>query len=696
MDFYFQDHPLEEECDFYFCGEVYIFYSFQDLGFGFGWNNVERELLKEIRSKSRHKIEQRRSITGTLKIEDPYTCRLNNWKISDLCCWTNTSLKEFASSLGISMESKGLLDNYKTQMDVALLSHTKTFLDYGLDDVLVLKEIHKRFITFVNDVLSKTLNFPSKSLFTQETIPYTTGALVSETFERFIYNNAQRDSQCLYYNYVKGVDKENIPSWTLGANSAFYTGSWSISLLKQNHSKREEYLSVYQDLFSSGKLEDVLAKTLEYSENLRKWAYSSPFESLPYSGASIQTLSLGDLRTTSLLNCLVSGGRANNELPSEYKVDYVFDVDLQSCYGSALASLEYPIGLPTIIAFGPNETKMSLRDFLKELGQELIPGLYKITVSGKLTFEQDLLFSKVTSYEKMRETVANFNKKMESEDVDVVHFANDFVLTRRECLNVILTSDILEVLENVCTSQEYSEILGLQVETAIFWKKSNRCKNTREWIRGVLENPGELVYHEKTQSASDSRSRLWYSVPLKDFTGRLVEQRNSIKKESKLVEDLGEKRRLSGLQQILKLFVNTLYGCLASPYFSIGNVVLADNITAKARVNVWMLCKSLNLRQCITDGGIYSPLTNGGIYTPTQVNSFKENKFRKKPGLHSFSDIRRLQKHKSISVGSLKNKDWPTLFEERTVFRLVKNLDEGIGVLDLYKNLKIYKKMNIW
>ena len=53
--------------------------------------------------------------------------------------------------------------------------------------------------------------------------------------------------------------------------------------------------------------------------------------------------------------------------------------------------------------------------------------------------------------------------------------------------------------------------------------------------------------------------------------------------------------------------VNTLYGSLVCRHFAIGNTVVANNITARACLGVWMLAKALGLRQTITDGGIYQP-----------------------------------------------------------------------------------------
>jgi hypothetical protein len=95
-------------------------------------------------------------------------------------------------------------------------------------------------------------------------------------------------------------------------------------------------------------------------------------------------------------------------------------------------------------------------------------------------------------------------------------------------------------------------------------------------------------------------------------------------------------------------------------------VVLADNITARARVNVWLMCKALNLRQSITDGGIYSPVG---------VNFFREGGTVRKPGFNTLSDIRRLQEHRSIVVKPLANIDWQPLFENGRVVDYFSSLD---------------------
>jgi excisionase family DNA binding protein len=43
-----------------------------------------------------------------------------------------------------------------------------------------------------------------------------------------------------------------------------------------------------------------------------------------------------------------------------------------------------------------------------------------------------------------------------------------------------------------------------------------------------------------------------------------------------------------GLDAVLKLLINTLYGVLTSRHFAVGNTVVSNNITARARLGAWM------------------------------------------------------------------------------------------------------------
>jgi hypothetical protein len=256
-----------------------------------------------------------------------------------------------------------------------------------------------------------------------------------------------------------------------------------------------------------------------------------------------------------------------------------------------------------------------------------VPNLYKIVVSGKLSFEQNLLFSKLTTESTLKKDFGQRKFSGLGHD-DKAHLHADLVLLQKEIKNGVITSDVLEMLRAVCSNLELKEFYDLEVVTATFWYGELKCDSVEEWIEKVLSSEGELVFDGSLQSLSDTRNRWWFPIPLKYFIGELVEERKRLKKIWAECTDPVEKERLAAKQNALKLIINVLYWCLTSPYFQIGNAVLADCITARARVEVFKLAKALNLSQTITDGG---------NYCLTEVFHFKKGGKRPRPSLSVLS-----------------------------------------------------------
>ena len=67
------------------------------------------------------------------------------------------------------------------------------------------------------------------------------------------------------------------------------------------------------------------------------------------------------------------------------------------------------------------------------------------------------------------------------------------------------------------------------------------------------------------------------------------------------------------MNELYKLFTNTTYGVTVSPFFTVSNVILAQNITGRIRTAIWLHEKALNTLQSITDGGI---LNLNRVYWP--------------------------------------------------------------------------------
>jgi hypothetical protein len=74
----------------------------------------------------------------------------------------------------------------------------------------------------------------------------------------------------------------------------------------------------------------------------------------------------------------------------------------------------------------------------------------------------------------------------------------------------------------------------------------------------------------------------------------------------------------------LKLIINTIYGCIASEFFSVENacvssVIVGNNITARARCLAWCMSKGFHSAMSITDGGVFD-VNNVLVYKKKSLN----------------------------------------------------------------------------
>nr|AYO28744.1 hypothetical protein [Neotessella volvocina]AYO28767.1 hypothetical protein [Neotessella volvocina] len=367
-------------------------------------------------------------------------------------------------------------------------------------------------------------------------------------------------------------------------------------------------------------------------------------------GCSVKSLLIRYASTTGVFNMLVTDGRCQNEQPDEFLKSNIGDVDFVSCYGTALES-------PTVLAYTSEQKKTTLGVFLEKYEHELIDGFYSILISGKLSFAQNLLYSKIVKNDlfHMRiNKILNHYESSNTMDVENNDLMTDLVLLTHEIINGIITADVLKVLRKICSSQEWSDFKNMEVVSAVFYKKSDFESDLDTFFKKIdMKNAKNAYrYNSKNQSIDDSRTRAWFSIPLKDFVGPLINERKNLKKLYK--ETLNSS--YNSMQENYKLIINTLYGVLASPYFEIGNTVLANNITARARVNIWLLSRSLKGIQCITDGF---------QYCVREVFQWKKPPIRK-PGLEILSDYKKMEKNRYFQCISLypDMKSLPTNIDE--------------------------------
>ena len=76
----------------------------------------------------------------------------------------------------------------------------------------------------------------------------------------------------------------------------------------------------------------------------------------------------------------------------------------------------------------------------------------------------------------------------------------------------------------------------LQVVAAAYYRDEDRCADANEWIDKVLACNVEYVTDKNTGRIIDKRTRAWFSVPLEDVFGKIIDTRNQLKSEVKQVK----------------------------------------------------------------------------------------------------------------------------------------------------------------
>jgi len=543
-------------------------------------------------------IQKKRNLTGVFTV-DGTKLTLKDWAGAFNC-----SLASAMKSVGVNNPYKSLVEDTvriggeshkKDRMDLFMGEARREFLLYAAGDTVFLPATILARVKQVNEIVSAALDFNPN--WTVETFPRSAGSLVAKTFE----------------------------SWLMHSRLGLMK-----SLLRLTTTTNNKYWP-------------ELKKGVEQIES-DPWGVHKKFRGDGF----IHGMAAGSIKgfgklcpdDTGIFNAVVMGGRCVNEEPYEnpklMRVYNVIDVDLSGCYGSALKLFDMPFGIPTVFGRRENDVKVTLGEFLEKYQRELVTGLYRICVSGRLSFEQDLIHSKydLTTLKIKRTIINDAYSEDDSqpgarEDNDA-HVGGKFLLTKKQIELGILTHDVLEILKAVSTNDEWSELMNLEVVAASYYPKSKEV--SVEEFNAIVENP--VTRGGITFKKGDTRTRNWCRIPLSEFITPFIQLRKEFKKLS-----LAKGDEFDLKQNAVKLFINTTYGNLASPYFPMGNTILANNITAKARVGVWMMSKALLTKQSITDGGMFSYDT---------VASLKPGE--KKPGLHAMADRQRFLSHRAVKV----------------------------------------------
>lgn len=290
---------------------------------------------------------------------------------------------------------------------------------------------------------------------------------------------------------------------------------------------------------------------------------------------------------------MVDGGRAVKEATKSVMCGALHDIDISGCYGNGLVNQDFAVGNPKV--FG--ET-ISLSEFMKpKIQRQLSPGLWYARISWhNAPFEQDILLSKTEeSFSCWENAISKEGEDGEGEDGEKVYDAS-MVMATKSVHQAALTHDLLQALQKATNRTEWTWLLkNAKIVTYMaYYKKDEKSEITKAMVnKAPKAKPG-------ANGAMVVGSHDWVRVPLKDFIAPLLKERGRLKKE------FGKK---SPEEVMYKLIINATYGVIASSFFSeigtgISNVIVGNNITARARALAWYMSKGLGLAMTVTDGGV--------------------------------------------------------------------------------------------
>ena len=265
------------------------------------------------------------------------------------------------------------------------------------------------------------------------------------------------------------------------------------------------------------------------------------------------------------------------------------DIDIAGCYGNGLCNQKYYVGIPTVY-----DTAMSLEDFEKVVVKKSEPGAWIARISwDNAPFKQDVLLSKVPeAYTSWDWGWVGDRDGLLCEDGKRVYDASMAMFTN-SVKQAAMNHDLYQIIMKVASNEEKAWLRKNAVveSAAVYLKKNERSEVTPEMLEGISSGLEDGVVVKG--------SHHWVGVPLRPLVQRLLD----IRKTQKAA---GEKDK----QTFTKLVINTIYGVIASEAFSItglcvANVVVGNNITARARALAWLMAKGLHTFQSITDGGSF-------------------------------------------------------------------------------------------
>ncbi|MDJ0726748.1 MAG: hypothetical protein QNJ38_16710, partial [Prochloraceae cyanobacterium] len=455
--------------------------------------------------------------------------------------------EQTCAAYGILLKSKSLMDDYKSQMNLAYDDPMlrPDFIKYNCADVKF-KQLNRAVIAANNYIRADVFNLPLTSK-----ISLTKGAETAKLFWDFLKNQ------------LKDLETATIPH------------------------------------------------LLEYDRNgiLRK--PTSNLAALIKNSAVKEIVKNSHCELSKSFLAIVMGGRCKNEIPHRSaSQEPIVSMDLKSCYGNALKYAFFPLGRPVILQYPLNNptTWISLACMLEKYEAELVPGCWHAVIDTAfetLSFNQSLFVSNsATSVELKVDFDDNSTVNVNGNVGIYLNQIKNGILTHHSLQTakaVMSQSEWDEFSTKVKIKAMAFHPSSLMVKSVQQLIKKHQQHQISDLITEVSDN-------FQTTSVIDRRCRYWFKFPISKFIDPILQQRELLKNQcNNYSQDSSEYFELNSKQELLKLCVNSLYGALASQYFHISNSIVGNNITDKARSACFIMASTTNAYTSITDGS-ESPL----------------------------------------------------------------------------------------
>ena len=291
------------------------------------------------------------------------------------------------------------------------------------------------------------------------------------------------------------------------------------------------------------------------------------------------------------------GGRCRNAHPTRSSLKGVLiDIDISGAYTTAMSSLFYPLGNPVILSF----KKVLLKDFLKPHRRNLVEGLWtaRIGTPKNLAYEQSLISSWFHEGKKINRGRIHKNDGESYTITGEVDLDSGETKTfPQEIVNGTLTSDLLDIIENVWSPRQREDFFAQTEILAIaFYPKSLQVSSVQEMQEEYTHFQGKPDFTTTltgSEVVNEQDCHVWTTFPMGElFIDLFKVYRNQHPKNTPL-------------NILYKLFANTTYGDAVSKYFDTSNMIFGSNITARCRAMMYLMEIGFNLQGSITDGHVF-------------------------------------------------------------------------------------------